>query len=80
MHEKSRLKAFIILLECEKSVKGTKKFFPKRFKKDITEDQKNILLNAMKLLDIKNTIVSLFKNGFITSLDYQNTVKLEQKP
>ena len=34
----------------------------------------------MKLLDIKNTIVSLFKNGFITSLDYQNTVKLEQKP
>ena len=59
-HEKSRLKAFKILLECEKSIKGTKKFFPKRFNKDIIEDQKNILLNAMKLFDIKNTIVSLF--------------------
>ena len=80
LHEKSRLKAIKILLECEESVKGIKKFFPKRFKKDITEDQKNILLNAMKLFNIKNTIVNLFRNGFIKSLDYQNTVKLEQKP
>ena len=80
LHEKSRLKAIKIFLECEKSVKGIKKFFPKRFKKDITEDQKNILLNAMKLFNIKNTIVNLFRNGFIKSLDYQNTVKLEQKP
>ena len=34
----------------------------------------------MKPFDVKNTIVSLFRNGFIRSLDYQNTVKLEQKP
>ena len=67
-------------MECEKSVEGKKKFFPKRFKKDITEDQKNILLNAMKLFNIKNTIGNLFRNGFIKSLDYQNTVKSEQKP
>ena len=80
LHEKSRLKAIKILLECEKSVKGIKKFFQKRFKKDITEDQKNILLNAMKLFDVKNTIVNLFRNDFFKSLDYQNTVKLEQKP
>ena len=34
----------------------------------------------MKLFHIKNTIVSLFRNGFIRSLDYQNNIKLEQKP
>ena len=34
----------------------------------------------MKLFDIKNIIVSLFRNCFFRSLDYQNTVKLEQKP
>ena len=28
----------------------------------------------------QNAIDSLFRNGFIRSLDYQNTVKLEQKP
>ena len=38
------------------------------------------MLNAIKLFDIKNTIVNLFRNGFIRSLDYQNTIKLEQKP
>ena len=79
LYEKSRFKALDILLKCEKNVEGIKKFLPKRFNKDITEDQKSILLNAMKLFDIKNTIVSLFKNDLIRSLDYQNTVKLEQK-
>ena len=34
----------------------------------------------MKLFHIKNAIVSLFRNGFIRSLDHQNTVKLERKP
>ena len=34
----------------------------------------------MKLFDIENTIVILFKNGFVRSLDYQNTLKIEQKP
>ena len=80
LYEKSRFKALEILLKCEKNVEEIIKFLPKRFNKDITEDQKSILLNAMKLFNIKNTIVSLFRNGFIRSLDYQNTVKLEQKP
>ena len=34
----------------------------------------------MKLFDIKNTIFSLFRNGFIRSLDYQDTLKLEKEP
>ena len=34
----------------------------------------------MKLFDIRNTIVSLFRNVFIKPLDYQNTLKLELKP
>ena len=80
LYENSRFKALEILLECEKNVEGIKSFLPKRFNKDITEDQKSVLLNAMKLFDIKNVIVSLFRNGFIRPLDYQNTVKLEQKP
>ena len=80
LYENSRFKALEILLECEKNVEGIKSFLPKIFNKDITEDQKSVLLNAMKLFDIKNVIVSLFRNGFIRPLDYQNTVKLEQKP
>ena len=79
LYEKSRSKALEILLKCEKCTEGINKFLPKRFIKDITDDQKSILLNAMKLFDIKNTIVSLFRNGFIKSLDYQSTLKLEQK-
>ena len=63
-----------------KSVEGIKKFLPKRFNKDITEDQKSILLNSIKLFDIRNTIVSLFRNGVIKSLEFQGTVKLEQEP
>ena len=31
----------------------------------------------MKLFDIRNAIVSLFRNVFIRSLDYQSTVGLE---
>ena len=31
----------------------------------------------MKLFDVRNAIVSLFRNGFIRSLDYQSTVGLE---
>ena len=80
MYEKSRLKALEILLECEKNVEEIKHFLPKWFNKDITEDQKSILLNSIKLLDIENTIVILFKNGFVRYLDYQNTLKIEQKP
>ena len=80
MCEKTKLKALEILLKCEKIVEGIKKFLLKRFNKDITKDQKSTLLNVMKLFDIINTIVGLFRNCFIKSLDYQGTVKLEQKP
>ena len=80
LYEKSRFKALDILLKCEKNVEGIKKFLPKRFNKDITEDQKSILLNSIKLFDIRNTIVSLFRNGVIKSLECQGTVKLEQEP
>ena len=31
------------------------------------------------LFDIRNAIVRLFRNGFIKPLQYQSTVKLEQK-
>ena len=79
LHEKSRSKAFEILLKCEKNVKEIKKTFPERFNKDITEDQKSILLNGIKLFDIRNAIVSLFRNGFIKPLDYQSAVKLKQE-
>ena len=79
MQEKGKLKAFYILLKCEKSTAGIKHFLLKRFKKDINEDQKSVLLNAMMLFDIRKAIASLFRNGFIKPLDYQSTVKLKQK-
>ena len=33
----------------------------------------------MMLFDIRNAIVSLFRNGFVKPLDYQSAVKLEKK-
>ena len=80
LYEKSKLKALNILLKCEKRTEGIKKFLPKGFKKDVKENQKIFLLNAMMLFDIINTIASLFKYGFVKPLGHQNTVKLEQKP
>ena len=71
LYEKRKRKALDILLECEKSTKEIKEFLPRRFQKDINENQKSILLNAMMLSDIRNAIVSLFRNGFINSLEYQ---------
>ena len=63
LYEKRKSKAIEILLECQESVEGIKTFLPKRFNKDITEDQRSILLNAIKLFDIRNIIVSLFRNA-----------------
>ena len=63
LYEKSRFKALEILLKCEKNVEEIKKFFPKRFNKDITEDQKSILLNAMKLFEIKNVCLKMVLSG-----------------
>lgn len=37
-------------------------------------------MNAIKLFNIKNVIVSLFRNGSIISLDYRSTIKLESEP
>ena len=37
------------------------------------------VLNAIMLFDIRNAIVSMFKNKFIKSLEYQSTTKSEQK-
>ena len=79
LYEKNKLKALEILLKCEKGAEGVKKAFPKKFNKDITEDQKSILFNAMKLFDIRNTIINLFRNGFIKPLDYQSAVKSKPK-
>ena len=79
MYEKGKLKAFDILVKCEKSTEGIKRFLPKRLKKDINENQKSILLNAMMLFHIRNAIFSLFRNGFIKSLEYQSAIKLKPK-
>ena len=79
MYEKSKLKAFDILVKYEKSTEGIKKFLPKRLKKDINENQKSILLNAVMLFDIRNAILSLFRNGFIKPLEYQSAIKLKPK-
>ena len=79
MYKKYRSEAIEILWKCEKNVEGIKNFLPKRFKNDINEDQKRILLNGMKLFDTRNAIVGLFKNVFIKSSDFQSAAKIEQK-
>ena len=78
-YEKGKIKALEILLKCEKSVAEINKFFPKRFKNDINEDQKSILFNALKLFDIRKKIFSLFSNGSIIPLDCQSAAKSEPK-
>ena len=76
LYEKSKLKAFDILVKCEKSTEEIKKVLPKRLKKDINKNQKSILLNAIMLFHIRNATFSLFRNGFIKSLEYQSAIKL----
>ena len=66
--EKIKSRAIEIFLKCENSLE------------EIKRAQKTVLLNVIKLFDIRNTIVSLFRNGFIKSLDYESTLKLELKP
>ena len=79
LYEKSNLKAFDILVKCEKSTEEIKKVLPKRLKKDINKNQKSILLNAIMLFHIRNATFSLFRNGFIKSLEYQSAIKLKPK-
>ena len=57
---------------------GEKPFFQKDFKKYINEDQKSILLKSIILFEIRNAVVSLYRNGFIKFLEYLSTAKLEQ--
>ena len=50
LYEKSRSKTIKVLLKCEKSVEGIKRFSLKRFKKDISEDQKSILFKWSEVI------------------------------
>ena len=59
LYEKSKRKALDTLLECEKIIERIKTILPKRFQKDVNENQKSVLLNAMMLVDIRNAIVTL---------------------
>ena len=78
--KKVSLRQLRFFLNTKIVVQWGKKVLPKVFNKDITENQKSVLLNAMKLFDIRNAIVVLFKKGFMKPLKYQRTVKLELKP
>ena len=80
LYERSKRKASGILLKCEKSTEGIKAFLPRRFKKDINENQKSVSLNAIMKFDIRNAIANLFRNGFIKPLQYQSATKLKPKP
>ena len=59
LYEKSKRKALDTLLECEKIIERIKTILPKRFQKDVNENQKSVLLNAIMLIDIRNAIVIL---------------------
>ena len=46
----------------EKPLKSIKYFFPKYFKERILKEQKDVLLNAIKLYDKKSKIIQLFED------------------
>ena len=50
LHEKTRLKALEILLECEKSTAGIKTFLPKRLNKEIIEDQEKYFIKCNEVI------------------------------
>ena len=59
MYEKSNRKALDILLECEKSTKEIKEFLPKRYRKDINENQK--IIDNAEYLDIVMPMYNLLE-------------------
>ena len=61
-------------MKCEKSTEEIKKFLSKDLKKTLMKIKK-VLLNAMMLFDVRKTIVSLLRNGFIKSLEFWSAAK-----
>ena len=62
----------------KKFKKGIKIFFPKKFKEFISEEQKNILLNAMNLYNSRNKIIGLFENKAISHSMYAYDAKSDR--
>ena len=61
----------------EKLFKKVKTFFQKNFKYGILEEQKDVLLNAVRLYDSRSKIIKLFENKNIKSSNYPHNAKSE---
>ena len=57
--------------------KRNKKLLSKNFKENILEDQKNILINAMKLCNGKNKIIKLYEDKNIKPSNFSHNAKSE---
>ena len=79
LYEKVSVK-HLIFFQIVKKVQEIKAVLPKRHKKDLHENQKRFSLNATMLFDIRNSIVSSFRNGFIRSLEHQSATKIKTTP
>ena len=45
-------------------------FFPNKFKRGVLKDQRDVLLNAIKLSDGRNKIIKLFEENNIVPSDF----------
>ena len=61
----------------EKPQRSIKTFFPKNFKENILKEQKDVLLNAIRLYDSMGKIIRLFENKSIEPCDYPHNAKSE---
>ena len=59
--------------------KGIKSFFPTKYRKIISQEQKGIFINAMQLYNGRNTIIRIFKNRNIRLLCMYTMQNLNQK-
>ena len=58
-------------------MKSIKNVFPNNFKENNLKEEKTVFLNAIKLYDGKSTIIRLFGNKYIESIDYPHNAKSE---
>ena len=68
-----------IFLDTKNNNNKKKSFFPETFKESLLQEQKGVLLNAMNLYDVRNKIIKLFEDTYITPSTYAYNAKSEPK-
>ena len=76
-HSFALTRANKIFWMLKKIKKRNKSFFPTKFREDISQEQKGVLIDAMSLYDGRNKNIKLFENRSIKRPDHAYNSKSE---